>query len=46
MWWVGFICGGEKVEREENPIDEEFIGGVEVRLWERRVSEHPELEFG
>ena len=34
------------MEGEEDAVDDEFIGGEEVGLRERRVSEHPELEFG
>jgi len=40
VWFVW-----EEVEGSEDAVDEEFIGGEKVRLRERRVSEHPELEF-
>jgi len=39
---VGFV---QEVERKEDPVDEELICGENVRLWERGVSNHPELEF-
>ena len=35
----------KEVEGEENAVDEQFIGGEEIGLWERRVSDHPELEL-
>ena len=36
MWFV----------REEEAVDEEFVGGEKVGLRKIRVLEHPELEFG
>ena len=41
VWFVR-----EEMEREEDAVDEEFVGGEKIRLRERRVSEHPELKFG
>lgn len=35
----------KEVEGEENAVDEQFVGGEEIGLWERRVSDHPELEL-
>lgn len=35
----------KEVEGEKNAIDEQFVGGEEIGLWERRVSDHPELEL-
>lgn len=34
------------MEREEDAIDEELIGGEEIGLRERRVANLPELKFG
>lgn len=41
VWFVR-----EEVKREEEAVDEEFVGGEKVGLRKRRVLEHPELEFG
>lgn len=35
----------EEVEREEDAVDEQFVGGEEVGWRERGVSDHPELEI-
>lgn len=45
---VGRVVGlvGEGVEREEDAVGEQFVGGVEVGFRERWVSDHPEFEFG
>lgn len=46
MGRVGFVSWcREEVERKEDAVNEEFIGGEKVGLWERWVSEHPEFEL-
>lgn len=33
------------MEGEEDSVGKELVGGEEIRLRERGVSDHPELEF-
>lgn len=37
---------GDKVQREKNAAYKEFVSGEDFGLWERRVTDHPELELG